>query len=1337
MLEPFHSATRAWFERTFPAPTDIQSKAWPAIARGEHVLIHAPTGSGKTLTAFLWAIDQLARGTWEPGAVRVLYVSPLRALNRDIGVNLLEPIEGLGANIRVGVRSGDTEPAERRRQIKHPPEILVTTPETLNVLLTSHGGRRILHGVQCVILDEIHAVADSKRGTYLMTAVERLTELSGEFQRIALSATVHPDVGMPMFVGGPGRDVRTITSNAPKEIVLDVRPPPEVQGPPWEHLAAEFRTLALGNRSTLFFVNNRALAERLARLMNEAGEEPIAYAHHGSLAPQTRRLVEERLKRGELRAIVATNSLELGIDIGSLDEVVLVQPPRTAHSGIQRVGRAGHQVGAPSRGRLYPIVGREWLDAEVLRTRIESRAVEPFPIPRAPLDVLAQVVVAMTAVEERTADELFALLRRTGPYRELARASFDRVLAMLDGRYADTRLRELKPRVRADAETGRLRAVQGSLPLLWQSGGVIPDRGYFQLRIQGTPTRLGELDEEFVWERKKGDIFVLGSTSWRVKSIRRNEVEVTAAGESGRYPPFWRAEAQPRDFDLCQDIGRFLEECEQGRPVDPKLQEVLDAQREATGCALPHRHHVVVEHPHTTSVGGDGQQVIIHAPWGGRVLRAFEIALAGAWDVPVETFSNDDCILVTLPGGMSAAEIFRTVTVENVEKHLRSQLERTGFFAARFRENAQRALLLPRRGRERTPLWLNRMRSQKLFEAVLPYEDFPILAETWRTCLEDELDLPNLRTLLSEIESGAIAVSEVRTSSPSPFADGVGWRSVNEYVYRGDQAVGSSSNLSDAAIEDALQDARLRPRLEHALVRELESKLQRTAPGYEPETEDEWRDHVESCLLVSPWTDELPPGLGRLGPWVVSERQRERIEAARAGDAGALVSCLAEQLRFRTVVTAGELREAWGVPVEAALAELVESGKVIADRLLVDATEIEYCEVENLERLLRLARRAHRVDRPARPASELGPYLAAYQGVGRASDLPSALEPLLGYVAPAAQWEESILPARVTAYRGADLDALFVESDLLWFGRGKERSGFSFPDELPLLLDPVDELPEPFPSRHGRFDFFDLPGADRSAELAARLWELTFDGRATNDTFAALRQGIENRFKPAAPKQRRRGFRSWQASRPLVGAWRPLMIEAAADELDELERDKERARLLLQRYGVLTRALLRHELPLLGWGRLQRALRLMELSGEVIGGHFFEGLEGLQFATPDFFGREIHRGCYWIQATDPASPCGLGLDYPARVASTWLVFDDGRLALTVRRNGAELAWHVDPRPEHFALFDAWLGRGFRPRRRIEVETVTGADPRVLEQGGFYEERGRWYRESGSSRPAKI
>ncbi|MHC5050264.1 MAG: DEAD/DEAH box helicase [Planctomycetota bacterium] len=1362
-LDLFQPRIREWFAGRFEAPTDIQTRAWPRISAGDHVLATAPTGSGKTLAAFLWALDQLLTGAWGRGATRVLYVSPLKALNNDVRRNLLQPLAELRerfggqlAEINVQVRSGDTPQAERRRMLRHPPEILVTTPESLNLLLSSHGGRRILTGVRTVILDEIHAVAGNKRGTYLMTAVERLAALAGEFQRLALSATVRPLDTVAQFVGGTGRKVAIVESAAEKRLEVSVCGVARDDDPSiWPALVKRFREIIDRNRSTLLFVNSRAAAEKLVRWLNEGEATPLAYAHHGSLSRELRTLVEHKLKRGELKALVATSSLELGIDIGSLDEVILVQAPRTANSALQRIGRGGHGVGEVSRGRLYPLFGRDFVDAAVLAPLLEEKAGEAVRPVQGPLDVLAQVIVAMCGVEEWELDALFALLRRSWPYRDLKREAFDRVIAMLRGRYADTRLRELRPRLRMDPETGRVRGAAGVLPLVYRSGGVIPDRGYYTVRVQGSGARLGELDEEFVWERVVGHEFTIGAQTWRIERITRNDVEVVPGTLPPSLSPFWKAEKQDRDFFLCEHIGRWLEAAEAGgdeialpnfdEQAGDALRALLRAQREATLAPLPHRHHLLIERSRGE---GENRPAILHALWGGRILRPYAMALAGGWEqaygYPLEVFAGDDCVLVQLPKEIPARELLDLVTPDNVEPLLRARLENTGFFGTRFRENAARALLLPRRrGGVRTPLWLSRLRAQKLLAAVRRYDDFPVLAETWRTCLEDEFDLDGLRARLEEVQSGAIEVTETTTTHPSPFAGGITWRSTEQYLYDRNErpeAAGAPS-LSEEALREVLHDAALRPRLDPALVAAFVAKLRRTAPGYEPRDGAEWLDHAEEQMLVAP-PAEVPPGLevvpwGR--GWMVSTALRPRLERARAGDDHALAECVAQFLQSHGPVTLAYVREAFEVPAaraERALGSLVADGRLLADRFLETATGTEFCDTENLERLLRLTRAAARPQLTARPKEELAGFLALQQGLVRRGEsvdhLRDALEMLFGYAAPAALWEEAILPARLRPYLPAWLDALMQESDLTWYGAGPEQAAFAFTDDVRLFLAPGEGGADLLPDALGRYDFFDLQRASGldSAALARRLWEMTWDGRLTNDTFAALRKGIENGFQPAAPASRRRVFRSWQSSRPLVGHWQALAPEPAADRLEEIEDQKERVRQLLARYGVVCRALLAHEPAPLRWGRIQKALRLMELGGEVVGGAFFLGIEGLQFAAPAAVRRlrsgwSIDDQVYWLNACDPASLCGTGLQdgLPPRLPSTWLVYRGAELVLVARRGGREVECRQPPRPEWLQLFPELLARGFRAPSRIVVEDIDGEAAAASAHAGVFEEAG--------------
>ncbi|HSL18985.1 MAG TPA: DEAD/DEAH box helicase, partial [Methylomirabilota bacterium] len=657
-LRLFSPPVADWFRTRFGAPTDIQARAWPRIAAGEHVLVTAPTGSGKTLAAFLWALDRLLSGSWEPGAPRVLYVSPLKALGTDIRRNLTEPLAGLAdrfpdpVRVRVAVRTGDTPQEDRRRMLRQPPEILITTPETLNILLTSAGGRRLLGGLRSVILDEIHAVAAGKRGVHLITAVERVARLAGEVQRIALSATVRPLERMATWVGGfvpegdPAapdlrpRPVTVVAGAAAKPLELEVALPGSVTGDGgrepdafWASLGRELRTLVDRHRSTLIFGNARRTVEKVARFVNEAGPTQVAYSHHGALSREVRTLVEERLKAGELEAIVATSSLELGIDIGAIDQVVLVQTPPSVAATLQRLGRSGHGVGETSRGRLLPLLGRDLLEAAVVaRCALDGEIEELHPVSGA-LDVLAQVLLSMTVAEPWRVDELYRAVRTADPYHHLPRRHFDLVLDMLAGRYASTRLRNLRPLVAIDRIDGVVRARPGAERLLYLSGGTIPDRGYYSLKIEGSGARLGELDEEFVWERSVGDTFTLGVQTWRVERITHNDVWVSPAHARSAMAPFWRADERDRSSFVAERMAALLEELEPrladdrlGADIEARhrltpaaaaaLQRNLRDQVRATGC-LPHRHRVLVEHTAPPAGRSSHRQMVLHTLWGG------------------------------------------------------------------------------------------------------------------------------------------------------------------------------------------------------------------------------------------------------------------------------------------------------------------------------------------------------------------------------------------------------------------------------------------------------------------------------------------------------------------------------------------------------------------------------------------------------------------------------------------------------------------------------------------------------------------------------------------------
>ncbi|MBA2481188.1 MAG: DEAD/DEAH box helicase [Planctomycetes bacterium] len=1455
VLSQFHPLVASWFQERFGAPTAVQTLAWERIAQGEHVLATAATGSGKTLAAFLWALNQLIAGSWPTGLISVVYVSPLKALNNDVQRNLSDPLAALAEwfaarggtmpEIRAMVRSGDTPPIERARMLRRPPEILITTPESLNLLLSSHGGRRVLTDVRTIILDEIHAVAGTKRGTWLMTAVERLARQSEDMQRIALSATVRPLDVVAEFVGGQEQQAdggyrprRVSVIEAPSTKVIDiaiVRPRALASlgsDDFWPALAAELKTIIAANRSTLFFTNSRRMSEKLARFLNEGEAEPLAYAHHGSLARDLRALVEARLKNGELRALVATSSLELGIDIGSIDEVVLVQCPRSLNACIQRVGRAGHQVGAISHGRVIPLHERDLLEAAVMVPLAASGSGEALSPIENPLDVLAQVLVGMCGVETWDVDALYGFIRTCRAYRDLDRPAFDSVVDLLIGRSGDNRLREITPRLRLitgpDGRDVRLEARAGALRVMYQSGGVIPDRGYFAIRIQGSGARIGELDEEFVWERHSGDEFSIGTQTWRIARITHSDVEVVPGNKPGAMAPFWRAEAEDRDWSLGSRIGEFCRAAE-GQLDDPGFAERLRAQhrldhasaealigylarqRQATG-RIPHRHLVVAERT-PDPAGGDHDLLILHLSWGGRVLRPLSIAFAAAWHerfgADPELTVTDDCFMCQVPRGFTARDLLALVPARRIAPLLRARLSTTGFFGARFRENAARALLLPRPNlRERMPLWLTRLRAKKLLDIVADIPDFPIVVETWRTCLRDAFDLERLEALLGEFEDGTIALHEVRTDVPSPFAEGLAWTTTNIHVYADDTPNRRAAvSPSDRALDRVIRTPELRPRIVPERAAEFQHKLQRTHPGYAPAGADEiadlvgdrvlvpepeWRALLEACMrdhavegfdrdgvlgklsgrllilrppgarvrsvvsitslprLLRCWgrdLDQLEPSAvapvaGMLAAWS-SLASQAFLDDAEEDPTATLLQCLAEWLRSYGPISDDQLAAAWGldaVQTQRQVEQLAEDETIVREVLLAGDERPLLCDAENYERLLRLARAAQRPSFRPLPCESLPWFLARWQGlVERGHDieaLQDALERLFGHVAAVDLWEGDILPARLESYQGAWLDSLLQTTDLMWFGAGRERIGFCFREALPQFIDAADDSPagsdlaQLFPDPHARYEFFAIQkhSGVTSTELTARLWDHAWHGRIANDGMAAVRQGALHGFKAqpmAGLSTPRTGLRGWQTTRPLNGAWYRINLEATNDAIDDLERDRDRVRLLLDRYGVLFRELLANELGPLTWSRLLPALRLMELSGEIVAGVFFSGVPGLQFSTIAALRRlgEIMDGnpavedrIYWMSALDPASCCGLKLEalrgqLPARVASTHLILHGRRTVMVSRRSGKQLDIAVDPDdpqlPRYLAPLRAWLGRAFKPMRALTVESING------------------------------
>lgn len=1431
---PFHPLVERWFLAKYSRPTEIQQKAWELISNEESALISAATGSGKTMAAFLWALNQLVSGMWLPGQTRVLYVSPLKALNNDIRRNLLEPLtelrslfeqEGLEwPDVRVQTRSGDTSQSDRRKLLRRPPEILVTTPESLNLMLTSRDGQEALKGVKSLILDEVHSLVGSKRGVYLMTGVERLALLSGEFQRIALSATVKPMQVVADFVGGYRhadggfkgqviqRDVRLAESAVGKTYEITVRYPENARGEDeedefWNPIVDEIRKLVDANRSTLIFVNSRRLCEKIAYLVNRDTAVPVAYSHHGSLSREIRMAVEERLKNGDLKAIVATSSLEMGIDIGTLDCVVLVQSPGVVSSGIQRVGRSGHQVGATSQASLFPSHARNFLEAAVLSKAIRERDIEPLSPIMAPLDVLSQVIVSMVGARAWDIDTLYSFMRTVYSYRDLSREHYDLVVNMLAGQYEKSRLRELKPRVSVNRFENTLTIRKGALLAYYFSGGVIADRGYFSLRLESTGARLGELDEEFVWERSVGDSFALGAQSWKIQRITYNEVFVVPGTGSGPMPPFWRSDEFDRDFHYSNRIGEFLEWAEP-RIGEASFREDLKAsyclesdaaenliaflrkQKMAASGKLPHRHCVIAELVEQGPGGAPGRQLVLHTHWGGRVNRPYSLALDAAWEGAfghrTEVYANNDCVAIMVPERVAVQDVLNLVDSSTLDIWLKGKLEGSGFFGARFREASSTALLVTRqKPQQRLPLWLSRMRCKKLLESVSGFDDFPILLEAWRSCLQDAFDIDSLKKVLGEIETGEIKVVLSSSAVASPFAQSVAWRQINDkYMYATDDPPSDRrSALREDLIAAVSMEARLRPQIDPAVADKFALKRQRLESGYAPSDPLEFKEWLRDRVALprSEWeqllaaTKELVDAETSIDDWVTLAQARQsgidyffleesRDSYDRLFGIDPDVDLLVEWLSFYGPMSLNRLNGHFGksrVAISRILDSLVQEGRVVVGALLLGSGDEHVCERENFETLLRMQRNRKRSSFEPLPVRFLSLYLASQQGVnggcGGEEALHAFLDQFCGFGSHVECWEELIIPARIDSYQQAWLDRCLVENDIVWRGVGLGRLCFEYEHEHALFSDMAsDELTESesrlyeyLTTRLGsRFQYKGLANAVEMspAELESCLWSLSWKGKISNDSFSALRKGVRSHFKihgnrdesatRAVPRNkglspRRRGRLALRRSMREAGVgypgnWFALPEERESiDYIETLELQKERARLVLSRYGVVFREILDREIEPLKWRNLFKALRIMELSGEVVAGCFFEGIAGLQFASHEGL-RRLKSGfdessVYWISAVDPASVCGLGLEglggsLPMRVASNLLVYRGTEVVLEIGRKGKSLRFHVEVEDRDMDRILEGVKHLLRAAgsigSRVLVEEINGVDART-------------------------
>ncbi|KQQ92518.1 DEAD/DEAH box helicase [Leifsonia sp. Leaf325] len=1127
-LDRFSPATRTWFDEAFSAPTLAQSGAWDAIGRGSHALVVAPTGSGKTLAAFLSSLDALhARGADDEPGTRVLYISPLKALGVDVERNLRAPLVGIARvadrlgieppHVSVGVRSGDTPASDRRTLQKSPPDILITTPESLFLMLTS-AARDTLRTVETVIVDEIHAVAGTKRGAHLAVSLERLDELLEKpAQRIGLSATVRPPeevarflcASAPVEIVAPASEKRfDLRVVVPVDDMADLPPAPEREGATssatpqtgsiWPHVEEAIVDRVLENRSSIVFANSRRLAERLtarlneiyaertgesvstdaappAALMGQAGQmqgaEPLlARAHHGSVSKEQRAEIEDDLKSGRLRCVVATSSLELGIDMGAVDLVVQVESPPSVASGLQRVGRAGHQVGEVSRGVIFPKHRADLVHAAVTAERMLAGAIETLHIPANPLDILAQQTVAAVALDQQSVDGWFDTVRRSAPFSALPRSAYEATLDLLAGRYPSDQFAELRPRIVWDREAGLLTGRPGAQRLAVTSGGTIPDRGMFGVFLVGgdelTGRRVGELDEEMVYESRVGDVFALGATSWRIQEITHDRVNVTPAfGQPGRLP-FWKGDSLGRPAELGRALGEFMRDVSSATDADARsriragglddraatnLIAFLTDQRAATG-QVPTDRTLVVERVRDEL--GDWR-VILHSPYGMNVHAPWALAVSARvrerHGIDGASIASDDGIIVRIPDtGVEppGAELF-VFEADELEQLVTDEVGGSALFASRFRECAARALLLPHyRPGTRSPLWQQRQKSAQLLDVARTFPTFPIILETLRECLQDVYDLPSLLSLAREIGSRGIRLVETTTDTPSPFASTLLFGYVGAFMYEGDSPLAerraAALAIDSTLLAELLGRVELRELLDPAVIDDTERELQRLAPdrrakGLEgiadllrglgalsveeisarvtAETLPDVGEHVDELLRAKRIIRTAVAGADRLAAIEDVGRLRDALgvpiqvgvpEAYLEAVADPLGDLISRYARTHGPFATEEVAERLGIGIavaRSALRRLVEARRLVEGEFRPNGTSAEWCDAEVLRRLRRrsLAALRHEIEPVEQRA--LARFLPVWQHVG------GRLRGLDGVASVIEQLEGARLPA--------------------------------------------------------------------------------------------------------------------------------------------------------------------------------------------------------------------------------------------------------------------------------------------------------------------------------------
>ena len=1303
MLEAFHPAVATWFRERFSAPTEAQSRGWAEIASGRDTLIMAPTGSGKTLAAFLAGIDGLVRRAVSGGlddVTRILYVSPLKALGADVERNLEAPLRGIEATamrlgtlvppIRTALRTGDTSQTDRARILRRPPHVLITTPESLYLLLTSEKGRGVLSGAETVIVDEIHALVGNKRGAHLALSLERLDHLVGrKLTRIGLSATVHAAEEVGCFLTGVdergrARPCRIVDAGRKQPLDVAVEVPREPLGAvasreAWKDVHTRLCTLIGEHKTTLVFVPSRRLCERVAHDLEELLGKGVVAAHHGALAKRTRLGVERRLQSGQLRAVVATASLELGIDIGDVELVCQLGSPRSIAVLRQRIGRAHHAVGGTPKGRIFAMTRDELLECAAAARAMVRGTIDRHVDRPAPLDVLSQQLVATCATGDFGAQALYQLVRGAAPYAALPRDEFDDVLDMLGDGVATRRGRS-GAHLHLDRVNQRVRGRRGARLAALTSGGAIPDKADYLVVEDPTEAVVGTLDEDFAIESMAGDIFLLGSHSWRIRRVEAGKVRVEDANGLPPTVPFWNGEGLARTAELSREVAELRRELSQ-LPIEGALAlltgdccvehggaaQALQYVVEGTQAlgAVPTQDCVVAERFFDDA---GGMQLVIHAPFGARINRAWGLALrkkfCRAFDFELQAAASDDAILLSIGPQHSFPldAIFGFVAPEVVEETLVQAALQSPMWETRWRWNATRALAVLRfsSGR-RTPPPLLRMRAANLMAAVFPeaagcqdnhggamredmaLPDHPLVLETMRDCLQEAMDADGLRGVLERIRAGQVQCLARDTVAPSPWAHAI----LNAMPY---------TFLDDAPLEERRSRAVSTRRTEGALAVVDGDAIRAVVAEAEPDPRDpdELHDLLCTAIAVAPrtswrdWYDALVAA-GRAstlrGRWVATER-RALAEGAYADDDAGTTALVGGYLLTSGPVTVAVIAAALELPtdrVDVALARLEADGRILQGSFSGSST-VEWCERGLLQRIHRrtIGSLRERV-RPVAP-SDLIRFLLRWQHVMPGTRLfgvdgvARVVEQLEGLELPAAAWEREILPSRVHDYAPAMLDELCLSGEVAWARlrvtppeaelNPRARAGaigLFARAHASFIIDPYARTDEP-PSKWAHLSplsrevaaALELRGAAFVGDLAAALgravpeiedalWELVRTGAATSDGFAGLRTLITPR--------------SERARRGVAGRWSLLHRDAPRRAADAGPfgdgSPVELAWIYLRRWGVMMRQLLLREPAAPPWRDLVAVYRRLEARGEIRGGRFVGGMSGEQFALPE------------------------------------------------------------------------------------------------------------------------